>query len=244
MQVHLTAGPSKERARGGLGDVVEGGLEWRRSLDWRGRHTAVCLIGTSTQDASEGGVRQGLPQVLTGGRVRGKRVFYRCPGCFDRLKGEIMPKVGRKREEESQLDRGRRRIGRGRREKDRGREREVGECGLVSAQEKIICRVCRWVVAAGEIESSTCLVPGPSVMPAAPDENVTGGRKVQPPRRLHSPARRPWFSGPKVIRSPPTGSIWLGISDLSFIRSSCCRPVLWPAVLAAGLAGTFGSSTL
>jgi hypothetical protein len=35
--------------------------------------------------------------------------------------GEIMPKVGRKREEESQLDRGRRRIGRGRREKDRER---------------------------------------------------------------------------------------------------------------------------
>jgi hypothetical protein len=81
LQVHLTAGPSKERARGGLGDVVEGGLEWRRSLDWRGRHTAVCLIGTSTQEASEGGVRQGLPQVLTGGRVRGKRVFYRSRGA-------------------------------------------------------------------------------------------------------------------------------------------------------------------
>lgn len=43
-----------------------------------------------------------------------------------------MPKVGRKREEESQLDRGRRRIGRGRREKDREREgsgrMRISEC--------------------------------------------------------------------------------------------------------------------
>jgi hypothetical protein len=81
-------------------------------------------------------------------------------------------------------------------------------------------------------------------MPGAPDENVTGGRKVQPPRRLHSHARRPWFSGPKVIRSPADWQHLAGNIGFIVYQIQLLPPRLTAGRPAAGLAGTFGSSTL